>query len=69
MDFAELYAYGDDFIAAVYHDYTGPKDEYFLQRAKDYYKRIGVYLMVDSFLTDKVTFEKAKAVFDSTKYL
>lgn len=68
-DFAELYAYGEAFIKTVYAQYTEQPDDTLLKRAKDYYKRIGVYLMVDSFLTDKITFEDAKVVFDRTKHL
>lgn len=64
-DFAELYDYGEEFILKVYDKYKGRKDNNFLSRAKIYYKRIGVFLLIDSFLTNKITFQQAKEIFDS----
>lgn len=66
-DFAELYYYGEEFVQNVYSKYRGPKDKNFLSRANVYYKRVGVFLLIDSFLTNKITFEQAKDIFDRQK--
>lgn len=69
LDFAELYAYGEAFVNEVYQQYDGPKDSRFLERAKLYYKRVGVFLMVESFISDKITFAQAKNKFDKATKL
>jgi aminoglycoside 2''-phosphotransferase len=64
VDFAELLLYSASFATKVFELYHGPKDADLLQRAGVYLQRIGVALLVDSFITDKITFEKAKSIFD-----
>lgn len=69
FDFAELFLYGKSFVEDVYSSYQGPKDDMLLARAATYLKRVGVYMLCDSFLTGKMSYEKAKALFDKTAYL
>jgi len=70
LDFGGLFVYGEAFVRAVYDTYEGPKDEQFLDRAKLYYQRFGIFMMIDSFDADlKMTFDKAKAIFDKAKEL
>jgi aminoglycoside phosphotransferase (APT) family kinase protein len=64
IDFAELHEYGFAFVHAVYEQYTGPKDETFLDRAWTYQKWIGVYMMVDHFIHHKTSFAVARETFD-----
>ncbi len=66
-DFARFFEYGEDFVDRIYEIYSGPKDNNLLKRAKLYYKKLGVELVIDSFLTDKISFEKAKVFFDKAK--
>ena len=66
MDFAELYLYGSDVVKRIYTLYAGPKDDQFLKRAKIYFKRISIFLMIDSFTNNKVKFEFAKKYFEKT---
>ncbi len=49
IDFAWLFEYGEDFVKKVYNLYVWKKDKNFLKRAKLYFKRIPLYIMVDSF--------------------
>ena len=65
FDFAELFAYGLSFVRKVYEYYDGPKDASFLQRALAYQRRVGVFMLINSFRKeDKITFEEAKRQFD-----
>lgn len=64
FDFTELLDYGDSFTQEVFSQYDGPKDSDFLERSKLYWQRVGVYLLIDSFLTNKISFDRAKAIFD-----
>ncbi len=64
FDFTELFLYGRSFTETVYEAYAGPKDDNFLDRATIYLKRIGVYMLIDSFLTDRISYKEAKALFD-----
>lgn len=63
-DFMELYLYSEALMTHVYDLYNGPKDEDFLHRVRIYLKRLGVYILVDSFINDKITFKRAKTFFD-----
>jgi len=63
-DFMELFLYGKVFAEQVFGMYEGLKDEEFLHRAWVYLKRLGVYILVDSFINDKITYKKAKTLFD-----
>lgn len=65
FDFTELFLYGRDFAQKVYDLYEGPKDSQFLGRAVIYLKRMGIYMLVDSFLTDRITYKVAKVLFDT----
>lgn len=67
FDFAELYEYGEDFVAEIYDRYTGPKDVTLLERARVYWVWVGLYMMVDHFLTHKTSFEEARQTFDLAK--
>lgn len=67
FDFAELYEYGESFVAEVYHQYTGPKDDTMLDRARVYWVWIGLYMMIDHFLTGKISLEEARQTFDVAK--
>ena len=67
FDFAELYDYGHEFVEELYKQYRGPKDATFLQRAQTYQKWVGVFMMVDHFIHQKTSFEKARETFDRTK--
>ena len=69
LDFAELYAYGEAFVDEVYAQYHGPKDPQFRKRAKLYYKRVGVFLMIESFISEKITFVQASALCLCSFYL
>ncbi len=66
-DFARFFEYGDDFVRQIYEVYSGPKDSNLIERGMLFYKRLSVELMVDSFLTDKISFKKAKVFFDKVK--
>ena len=66
-DVSELYEYGKEFARAVYEQYRGPKDNTFLQRAWTYQRWIGVFMMVDHFINDKMPFEDSREIFDRTK--
>ena len=66
-DFARFFEYGDDFVRQIYEVYAGPKDSNLIERGRLFYKRLSIELMVDSFLTDKISFKKAKAFFDKVK--
>ncbi|HUB93180.1 MAG TPA: aminoglycoside phosphotransferase family protein [Verrucomicrobiae bacterium] len=67
IDFAELHEYGFEFVRNVYRNYKGPKDDTLLDRAWIYQKWIGVYMMVDHFLSHKTTFAVARETFDRVK--
>lgn len=67
IDFAELHEYGFDFVASVYDQYTGPKDETFINRAWLYQKWIAVYMMTDHFENHKTSFNEARKTFDRVK--
>ena len=56
-DFTGLFEYGEEFCERVYAMYKGPKDKDQLYRAKLYYKRIAIFLMVNSQLEDTTKFE------------
>ncbi len=62
-DFTELYEYSSEFVDKVYKHYQGPKDDTFLQRSRLYYKKVGIYLMVQSQLGDNIEFEEARAIY------
>ncbi len=47
-DFAGIMEYGRDFVKRVYDLYMCRKDEGLLHRAELYYKRISLYMMLDS---------------------
>lgn len=64
FDFAELYCYGSDFVQKVYAHYAGPKDNNFLRRAFAYHRRVGVFLLANSLVAQKISFEEAKQQFD-----
>lgn len=67
FDFAELYEYGEEFVRAVYGNYTGPKDKDFLARAWIYQGWVAIYMMTDHFLYHKTSFEIARETFDRIK--
>lgn len=69
IDFAELFLYDQAFAEKVYRFYAGLKDDTFLNRSIIYAKRVGIHTLVNSFLTDKMSHEAAKAVFDKTMRL
>lgn len=64
VDFTGLLDYGNDFCEQTLSLYNGPKDADLANRARLYKRRVGVYLLVDSFITDKITFKEAKRLFD-----
>ncbi len=69
FDFTELFLYGKPFAENVYRLYAGPKNDKFLARSVLYLKRVGVYMLIDSFLTDKITYDEAKELFDKVMRL
>jgi aminoglycoside 2''-phosphotransferase len=48
FDFTGMIEFGEDFTQKVMDHYTGQKDKGFLYRAKMYFKRIPLMLMIDS---------------------
>lgn len=64
FDFTGLLDYGNEFCKQIISLYNGPKDADLAKRARLYKRRVGVYLLVDSFMTDKITFQEAKKLFD-----
>ncbi|MFI5240111.1 MAG: aminoglycoside phosphotransferase family protein [Candidatus Saccharimonadia bacterium] len=68
-DFAELYEYGEEFVRLVYQYYEAPKDDTFLNRAIIYQKWVGVFMMIDFFISHKTTFAKASETFERSKLL
>jgi aminoglycoside phosphotransferase (APT) family kinase protein len=68
IDFAELYEYGSSFVRAVYDQYTGLKDDTFLERAWQYQRWVGVYMMSDYFVYHKTSFEVARQTFDRHRF-
>lgn len=64
LDFAGLYSYNSVFVEQVYALYEGFKDPEFLNRAKTYQRQVGVFMLADSFRTQKISFEEAKRTFD-----
>lgn len=58
-DFTGLLAFGSDFCAQVYGMYQGVKDDAQLQRAKLYYDRVAILLMVDSQMGYPISFADA----------
>jgi aminoglycoside phosphotransferase (APT) family kinase protein len=66
-DFAELYEYGEAFVQRVYEHYSGPKDDTFLQRAWQYQRWVGVYMLTDHFDTKKTSFSVARETFDRVR--
>jgi aminoglycoside phosphotransferase (APT) family kinase protein len=67
-DFAELFEYGEDFVQDIYDQYSGPKDNDFLQRAWIYQRWVGVFMMVDNFISHRNSFEEARELFDRVKH-
>lgn len=57
FDFTGMIEFGEDFTQKVIDHYTGKKDNGFLYRAKMYFKRIPVMLMIDSMEGFPCTFE------------
>ena len=66
VDFNELHEYGKDFVTQVYELYEGPKDSTFLDRAWQYQKWTGVFMLADHFINDKTTWHEAREIFDHT---
>jgi aminoglycoside phosphotransferase (APT) family kinase protein len=64
FDFTGLLDYGDEFFEQTLSFYSGPNGADLANRARLYKRRVGVYLLVDSFMTDKITFQEAKRLFD-----
>ena len=63
LDFAELHAYGSEFIEHVLERYHGPKDEGTLRRARLYFRRVALETMADSLQGYPCTFEEGYAEF------
>lgn len=64
FDFAEIGEYGEDFRAAVFDRYAGPKDGGLLERARRYERWVAVYMLTDHFLVGKTSFTVAREMFD-----
>lgn len=64
LDFAELFEYGATFTQDVYLSYESDiHDPNFLERALLYYRRVGIFLMINSFEDSKISFKDAYAIF------
>ena len=63
LDFAELHAYGREFIEHVLERYHGPQDEGTLRRARLYFRRVALETMADSLQGYPCTFEDGYAEF------
>ena len=62
-DFAGLYEFGADFVKTVYRKYEGPKDRQLLARARAYYSKVPLQLMLLSSKNTNHDFSKAFALF------
>jgi len=63
IDFTGLLDYGTAFTRRVYRLYKGIKDERMLIRAKLYYKRMPLWLMMDALRGDPCTFKQGYEMF------
>ena len=63
LDFADLHAYGREFIERVLERYHGPQDEGTLRRARLYFRRVALETMADSLQGYPCTFEEGYAEF------
>jgi aminoglycoside phosphotransferase (APT) family kinase protein len=62
-DFTGLVEYGMDFVSKIYDLYGCHKDEGLLHRAELYYKRISLYMMLDSLEGMPCTFKQGYEMF------
>lgn len=62
-DFAGIMEYGIDFVSKIYDLYGCRKDEGLLHRAELYYKRISLYMMLDSLEGMPCTFKQGYEMF------
>jgi aminoglycoside phosphotransferase (APT) family kinase protein len=63
QDFTGFFEFGDEFPQMVYDKYKGKKDISFLYRAKLYFQRIPLYIMMDSQQGYPCTFEEGYEMF------
>jgi len=63
VDFTGLLNYGTKFVRQVYRLYQGPKDDNLLARAKLYYKRMPLLLMMAALRGDPCTFKQGYNLF------
>ncbi len=63
IDFTGLLEYGTEFTRRVYRLYKGKKDDRMLIRAKLYYKKAPIYLMMDALRGDPCTFKQGYEMF------
>lgn len=63
VDFTGLLKYGTGFVRQVYRLYQGTKDDYLLTRAKLYYKRMPLLLMMAALRGDPCTFKQGYEMF------
>lgn len=63
-DFAGIMEYGKEFVKKVYALYGCRKDEGLLHRAELYYKRISLYMMIDSLEGFPCTFKQGYEMFE-----
>lgn len=63
VDFTGLLKYGTKFVRQVYRLYQGTKDDYLLARAKLYYKRMPLLLMMAAQRGDPCTFKQGYGLF------
>jgi len=62
-DFAGLLEYGQQFIKKVFMYYGGEKDRNLMKRAQLYFKRIPLWIMVDSIKGYPISFEEGYKIF------
>ncbi|MBN2789956.1 MAG: aminoglycoside phosphotransferase family protein [Candidatus Delongbacteria bacterium] len=63
MDFTGFFEFGEEFAQQVYSFYKGRKDVSFLYRAKLYFKRVPLYIMIDSQQGFPCTFDEGYEMF------
>ena len=68
IEFCELWIYGREFVEEVYRLYKGPKDPQFLARSILYYKRVPIWMMIDSLKHKKGNFRENYQMFKDIFY-
>ncbi|NOR44048.1 MAG: phosphotransferase [Candidatus Delongbacteria bacterium] len=64
LDFTGFFEFGDEFPQMIYDKYKGKKDISFLYRAKLYFQKIPLYIMMDSQEGYPCTFEEGYEMFE-----